>query len=128
MKHIVRQMIALYDLKNTKICFMGYKLDKQANYHHIIKKEYGGETSIKNGAVINDYAHDYLHVIETYDLEMFAYLNRILQKENEQGCLSLQYLRTIDHILRSFEREHCSDVSCRNKKLIKEEYLKRAHF
>lgn len=127
MKRIVKQMIVLYDLKKTGICFMGYRLDANANYHHLIKRENGGPTSIPNGAVINDSAHDYLHIIEFYDPEMFVYLNRILQKENEQGCLSLQYLRTINYILESFEREHCSTVSSKNKILIKEEYLKRVH-
>lgn len=48
MKQITRGMIKLYNL--DKLCFMGYKLDRNATFHHIKKREHGGDEEISNGA------------------------------------------------------------------------------
>ena len=51
MKPITKEMIKIYNL--DKLCFMGYTLDKNATFHHIVKKEHGGKEDITNGAVLN---------------------------------------------------------------------------
>ena len=38
-----------------------YKKMKQLTYHHIIEKQFGGETTIENGALINVENHEWLH-------------------------------------------------------------------
>ena len=75
MRAITREMIYLYNLKD--LCFMGYTLDKDATYHHIVKRCDGGEETIENGAVLNPYAHEYLHIIEYKDIETYIAINKI---------------------------------------------------
>ena len=116
-------MIKEYNLKG--LCFMGYELNKNATFHHILKREYGGKEVIENGAVLNPNAHSYLHIIEYKDRDMFEYINGLLKKENEQGYVSSKDLRVIDDTLKIFEREHCSDTTKKGKLLLKAVYLKR---
>jgi hypothetical protein len=79
MKKITQEMIHIF--KMTDFDWMGYELTKEANYftfHHIIKKEHGGKEKINNGAVlIGNSAHNYLHIIESRELDMYIYLNKI---------------------------------------------------
>lgn len=104
---------------------MGYKLESHPSYHHLVKKANGGKKTINNGAILNEVAHHYLHLIESYDLELYDYINSILKKENEQGYLSRNHLKTIDKLLYSFEKEHCGTYNANGKLLIKEEYTQR---
>lgn len=114
----------------SNIDWMGYELKKGNifNYHHIIKKEHGGLLTINNGAILcgGTSSHQYLHIIEYKDFELYVYLNNILQNINSQREMpSRQQLLAIDSILRQFEREHSGDRTSKGKVLIKEEYTRR---
>lgn len=37
------------------------KLTSRMNYHHLLHKSEGGQTSIENGAIVNELEHRYLH-------------------------------------------------------------------
>lgn len=126
MKDIKIKMIKIYNITDT--CWMGYKVSENNpfTYHHIIKAENGGKEEIKNGAILTLNPHQYLHIIENYDFELYIYINNLLKKINEQGTMpNLCQLRTIDELLKSFERQHCSTKNSKGKLLIKEEYYKR---
>lgn len=104
---------------------MGYRLSHNPSYHHLVKQSMGGRTEVSNGAVLNNYAHAYLHLIENMDLEIYLYINALLQKENEEGYVSQKNIRAIHSALESFEKEYSGKRSSKGKILIKQEYLKR---
>lgn len=123
MKSITNLMINEYGVK--KICFMGYKVSKDNPYtfHHLKKKEHGGKEEIKNGAVLTKIAHQYLHILESRDKELYNLLNNVLWQINEQGFAPLdRQLLAIDYILRIFEEKYSNERSSSGKILIKREY------
>lgn len=124
MKNITKQMIKIYNL--DKLCFMGYTLDKNASFHHIVKKERGGKEEISNGAVLNPYAHEYLHIIEYKDIGTYIAINKILKIINEQRDRpTTEQLEIISKILSMFEEEHKEEKTSKGKRLIKHQYLDR---
>lgn len=129
MKTNVRK-IMINEWKMTNIDWMGYELQKGDifNYHHIVKKEHGGLLTIDNGAILcgGISSHQYLHVIECKDYDIYIYLNNLLKNINNQREMpNRQQLLAIDSLLRQFEREHCSDRTSKGKLLIKEPYTRR---
>lgn len=115
--------------------FMGYEVKKKENlsFHHLIIphrdcKLYGlGEGYLYwNGAILNQLtSHDYLHLIERIDYDIFLAITSEMIDENVKGYLDIENIRYIDDCLTFFEREHCSDRNKKGKILIKEEYTKR---
>lgn len=127
MKNITREMIKIYDLKDE--CFMGYKLDRHATFHHIKKREEGGLETIENGAVLNPDAHEYLHIIEFKDYRTYLALTQMLwiinlQKEKP----SLEQYKIISYLLKEFEYDFKDAKTSKGKKLIKEKYLDRKYY
>lgn len=126
MRPITILMIHQWDMKD--VCWMGYKVSQHNPYtfHHIKKKSDGGKLVVSNGAVLTKYPHEYLHLIEDIDVEMYCYINAILKEINEQGFMPIdRQKKAINFILKQFEREHCMDRTSKGKLLIKEEYIKR---
>lgn len=125
MKDTTRMIIRIYSLKDYD--FMGYKLIKnQATYHHILKKEDGGLETLENGAVLMPIPHEYLHVIEAKDYELYLLLNRMLKIINlRQSQPSLDDYRIISQILHIFEERHSKDRTKKGKQLIKRKFLER---
>ena len=126
MKQITKLMVNMYNLKG--IDFAGYKVSKDNpyTYHHLIKRCHGGKETIENGAILTKNAHEYLHIVETRALELYVYINNVLKQINEQGHEPLlRQILAIDYLLKLFEKDHINDVSSKNKRLIKSEYLRR---
>lgn len=125
MKQITRDMVKIY--RTRKIDWMGYKLNtiNDLSYHHIWKKEDGGPFTYDNGALLRaDTAHEYLHIIETKDLDMYIYINKVLKMINSQQCQpTKEQLLSIREVLLQFEREHCSDTNSKGKSLIRTRYI-----
>lgn len=122
-KSVTNLMINEYGVR--RVCFMGYKVSKDNPYtfHHLKKKEHGGKEDLKNGAILTDIAHKYLHIIESRDKELYDLLNNVLWQINEQGFAPLErQLLAIDYILRIFEEKHQKDRTKSGKILIKREY------
>lgn len=126
MKSVTRELINIYKPKG--IDWMGYDIRTihDLTYHHIQKKEDGGPFTLDNGALLHgDTSHEYLHIIETRDLDMYIYINKILKAINEQGYRpSREQLLLIRDVLLSFEREHDRDENSKGKLLIKTRYIK----
>ena len=126
MRETLRLMISQYSIH--KIDWMGYKVNKENpyTYHHLKKKCHGGKETIENGAVLTRTGHEYLHIVESRDIELYNYINNVLKQINEQGFMPLErQLLAIDAMLKMFEKDHRYDRTKSNKRLIKENYLKR---
>lgn len=135
MKPITRIMIKKYKLMKLKYDFAGYIISNanQLSFHHLIishkdcKKLGFGEGYWEfNGAIlVQDTAHDYLHLIESRDEEIFSLITSEMIDENVKGRLDIANLRKIRDLLEYFEKQHCADRTNRGKLLIKEEYIRR---
>lgn len=126
MKNIIKIMINQYNIH--KIDWMGYEVNKDNpyTYHHLLKKENGGKETATNGAILTKIGHEYLNIIESRDIELYNYINNVLKQINEQGFMPLErQLLAIDAMLKMFEKDHRYDRTSKNKRLIKENYLKR---
>lgn len=135
MKEITKQIIKDFKIMKLGYDFMGYKVDRKESlsFHHLIIpyrdcKSFGlGEGYLYwNGAILRqNTSHDYLHLIESKDYELFLAITSEMIDENVKGYLEMQNIRYIDDCLTYFEREHCSDRGKKGKLLIKEEYTRR---
>lgn len=121
-------MIREFKIKELGYDFLGYHLNKNdvLTYHHLIipKREHGKITRA-NGAIIQRIPHDYLHLIQNKDEDIFYYLTSEMIDMNIKGYLDIKNIRNINDVLCLFEREHCSDRNKKGKLLIKEEYTHR---
>lgn len=135
MKKITERMIKDFKIMKLGYDFMGYNVDKKSSlsFHHLIiprresrKYKIGDGYLYWNGAILKqNTSHDYLHLIESKDHDMFLAITSEMIDENIKGYLDISNLRYINDVLCQFEREHCSDMSKKGKLLIKEEYLRR---
>ena len=129
MKTVTRELIRIYNQR--KIDWMGYDIRNihDLTYHHIQKKEHGGPFTLDNGALLRgDTSHEYLHIIETRDLDMYVYINNILKAINDQRFKpTREQLLQIRDVLTQFEREHDRDENSQGKLLIKKRYINGRH-
>lgn len=126
-------------IKNFKIMklgydFMGYKVDRKnsLSFHHlIIPRRHCEDYNLGdgyyewNGAIlVRNTSHDYLHLIEAKDHDIFLKITSEMIDQNIKGRLDIENLRRINELLKHFEKEHSADVNSKGKILIKEEYKK----
>ena len=134
MKEITEKMIKDFRIMKLRFDFMGYKVDRKQSlsFHHLIvphreSKDYGiGEGYLYwNGAILRqNTSHDYLHIIEAKDYDLFLAITSEMIDQNIKGYLDKQNLIYIRDCLLTFEREHCSDRTKKGKLLIKDEFIK----
>ena len=107
--------------------WLNYKLVKdKVTYHHIIKRESNGKRTIENGALLMPIAHQYLHLIESKDINTYITINKIFEYINQQQYEPTQEQREIlEYMLRQFEYQHRFDKGSKGKILIKQKYLER---
>lgn len=121
-------MIKEFKIYELGFDFMGYHLNKNdvLTYHHlIVPKRNNGAMSRANGSIIQRIPHDYLHLIQNLDNDMFCYITSEMIDMNIKGFLDSCNIRNINDVLCQFEREHCSDRNSKGKLLIKDEYTRR---
>lgn len=127
MKPITREMIKMYQLNKLGFDFIGYKFNRseQLSYHHnVIAKRNGGFETIRNGAIlVRDTSHDYIHVIERIDPEIFYLITSEMLDENLKGKIDIENLQKIRDLLLYFENDHTHERNKKGKLLIKKEYL-----
>lgn len=133
MREVTKEMIKTYKINKLKIDFMGYtfnRLDELSFHHLIIPKRDCSAMGIGdgylqwNGSILRqNTSHDYLHVIERIDREIFLAITESMIKENQLGKLDIQELRRIRMLLEYFEKEHKEEKTSRGKQLIKRKYL-----
>ena len=130
MKEITKQMIKIYKIKNFD--FMGYDIKRKESlsFHHLIiphreSQRYGiGNGYVMwNGAIlVQETSHNYLHLIEKYDYEIFCRITSEMIDQNIKGKLYIENLRQIKDLLLYFEREHQDERNHKGKLLIKPDY------
>lgn len=133
MKEITKIMVNDFKIMKLGMDFMGYHVNRKQDlsYHHLIIprrhcKEAGlGEGYLYwNGAILRqDTSHEYAHVIEKIDPEIFYELTSEMIDENIKGRLDIDNLKRIHDLLLYFEREHDHDTSKKGKLLIKREFV-----
>lgn len=126
MDAVTKKMIKLYELEKYKLDFMSYRFNQigDLTYHHlIIPKCDGGPKTIKNGAILTRTSHDYLHLIQQIDKEIFYLISSEMIDQNIKGKLDIKNLKKIRELLRYFESEHIDERTREGKLLIKEKYL-----
>ena len=133
MKEITKIMVNDFKIMKLGYDFLGYKVNRKQDlsFHHLIIqrrhcKEAGlGEGYLYwNGAILRqNTSHDYLHLIENIDPEIFYELTSEMIDENIKGRLDIDNLKRIHDLLLYFEREHDHDTSKKGKLLIKREFV-----
>lgn len=125
--YVKELMINEYKLKEMGCDFMGYTLSKRdiLTYHHlIVPRRHGGPVTVQNGAIIQRVPHDYLHLLERVDNDLFCLVTSEMIDMNIKGYLDPFNLGNIHEALCEFEYKHAGDYSKKGKVLIKEEYLR----
>lgn len=136
MRDITKLMIIRYNLLELKYDFMGYEFKKesQLSFHHLVVPKRVCKLQNMpqdgylewNGAILRqNTAHDYLHIVERYDRDMFDAITLQMIDENLKGYLDTNNIQYIDDILKCFEREYSGTRTKHGDPLIKEEYTKR---
>ena len=133
MREVTKLMVNDFKIMKLGYDFLGYKVNRKQDlsFHHLIIprrhcKEAGlGEGYLYwNGAILRqNTSHDYLHLIENIDPEIFYELTSEMIDENIKGRLDIDNLKRIHDLLLYFEREHDHDTSKKGKLLIKREFL-----
>lgn len=133
MKPITREMVRIFELKKLGYDFMGYNIHNidKISFHHLVVpkrdckiKGLGDGYLFWNGAIlVQETSHDYLHIIERIDRDMFLEITKLMIEQNKNEKLDLESLKQIRAILLAFEYEHQYDVSGKGKKLIKQQYI-----
>lgn len=127
MKQITKEMIEVFKIKQLGMDMMGYTFKREGDlsYHHlIIPRRNGGPMTFNNGAILRqNTSHDYLHIIERVDPEIFYAITSELIDENILRRIERQNLENIRDMLLYFEREHDHDYTKKGNLLIKREYV-----
>lgn len=127
MKEITREMIKTFKLNKLGYDQMGYTFTnmKQLSYHHnVIARRNGGKETFENGAILRqNTSHDYFHILERVDPEIFYLITSELIDENIKRRVDIENLKKIRDLLLYFEREHDRDRTKKGKLLIKREYI-----
>lgn len=128
MKEITREMIKTFKLNKLGYDQMGYIFNntKQLSYHHmIIANKDGGLMTFENGAILRqNTSHNYLHILERVDPEIFYLITSELIDENIKRRVDIENLKKIRDLLLYFEREHDHDYTKKGHLLIRREYVK----
>lgn len=138
MKQVTKLLINDFKIKQLGYDFMGYSLQKDSilSFHHLIlSKEYCKKAKLGrgywyfNGVILcQETSHEYLHLIQRYDDELFRYITSEMIDMKIKGYLDKQNLIAIGQILDYFEYLHIEDKDDKGKYLIKEQYLDRKRF
>lgn len=133
MKPITKEMIKIYNIKKLKYDFMGYKVDRMQSlsFHHLIIPHKDSRAAgigdgylLWNGALlVQETSHDYLHIIEAIDREIFLAITQQMVEENQLGKLDIKNLKRIRDLLLYFEKEHSTIKNKKGKLLIKQKYI-----
>lgn len=126
MDRIKIEMLKIYK-PISGLDWLNYKLVKdKVTFHHITKRDNGGKRIIENGALLMPVAHQYLHLIESKDIETYIGINKIFEYINQQkNEPTAEQRQMLEYMLRQFEYQHRFDKGSKGKILIKHKYLDR---
>lgn len=129
MKEITKLMVNQYRIKKIGYDFMGYRFvsPTDLSYHHlIIEKDKGGEETVENGSIlVRKTSHDYLHIIERFDKEIFNKITKEMIEENQKGFIDIENIKVINDLLLLFEEKHEEDTFKDGSLIIRDNYRER---
>lgn len=132
MRDITHEMIRIFKIDELEFDFMGYTFKRvdDLNFHHLIVPHSKCSdmrlkgTVLWNGSILKQStSHEYLHIIEEYDRDMFNAITSEMIDENILRSLEINNLRYIRDILLQFEREHSGTTNKKGMPIIREEYV-----
>lgn len=89
-------------------------------FHHMEKASENGKRNLKNGALLTNSAHQYLHIIEELDYKKYVVLNKIFTLINLSGVKpNIEIRNFVDSLLNQFYEEHKYDKNRRGEKILK---------
>lgn len=129
MKKITREMLKIYK-PYSGLDWMNYKIIRRdMTAHHIIKREDGGKMQIDNIAPLMLIAHQYLHLIECKEIDIYKDINKVFRKVNEQGYEPTKQQRMlVEYLLREFEGMYKWERNFKGNILIPRKYIQRGQF
>jgi len=82
MNEDILEMINIFDTRD--IDWMGNKINSISDLtrHHIKKKQYDGEDSINNYALLTSYSHHLIHYFETHYFKEYNIINNLFLNLN----------------------------------------------
>jgi hypothetical protein len=135
MREITKLMINDFKIMKLGIDFMGYEVKRKESlsFHHLVvpkrvckERDLGDGYEYWNGAIlVQNTSHEYLHLIEQYDKDLYKYITYEMVDMNILGRLDEEALINIDEALKSFEKENYCKLANKGKMLIKSEYMRR---
>ena len=138
MKQVTNLLINDFKIKELGYDFLGFSLQKNCilSFHHLIlSKEYCKKAKLGKGywywngvILVQSTAHEYLHLIQRYDDELFRYITSEMIDMKVKGFLDLYNLQNIQDILDYFEYQHIEEKTDKGNYIIKERYLERNRF
>ena len=133
MRDITRVMVKNFQLKKKGYDFMGYTFTnpEQLSFHHLIiprrdckEKGLGDGYVYWNGAILRqDTSHDYLHIIERTDRDVFLAITAQMVEENLKGKVDIENLKRIRELLLYFEKHYENETFSNGKILIKKKFI-----
>lgn len=134
MKEVTKLLINDFKIKKLDYDFMGYSLQKNDSYtfHHLIlsrefckKIDVGKGYWYDNGCILCGNSHEYLHLVERLEYNLFLYITSEIIDMKIKKFLDISNIIVIHQILNYFEELHMDDKNDKGKYLIKESFLNR---
>ena len=136
MRECTKNLLTKYELKRLKYDFMGYnfKSNNELSFHHLIIPRTNPPLISTNKGyyewngviLVQRSSHEYLHVIESFDLDRYYAITSEMLDEKIKGYICWDNIKIIDDILNSFEKEYEGRVYQGNgKSILKDCYVKR---
>lgn len=125
MSRLRERLYKEYKVDQLGFDFMGYsfKDKKELSTHHILPKHMGGETKKKNLCILTrDTSHNYIHLIEDYDIKVFIQISGLLLEQVQKGKIGIEELKKIEELLLYFEDKFKDEESRNGELIIKPEY------
>lgn len=127
MRKKLKRIMRVYKIHILGYDMMGYTVEdiEDLSYHHLlVPKRYGGPEAFWNGAVLNRLtSHDYLHLIEKFEPDMFYAITKELNEERKAKAIKLENLKRIREILLQFEQEHRYEHTEHGKLIVREDFI-----
>ena len=131
MKDITKKLVREYKIKELGYDFMGYYWqpgDIITFHHTILPKKDGGLERKENGSVLYSTPHHYIHTIEEYEEQAFAYITMEIMQMNLKGYLDITNIKRIHDTLLWFESIYGEERTKNGKMLIKDSFRNRMKF
>ena len=135
MKDVVKRMITNFRIVELGYDFMGYDVNRveSLSFHHLIVPHkdcselgiQGGFEEWNGALLVRETGHDYLHIIEKYNFNIFLDITGELVDQNLKGRLDPNNIKLINLLLNDFEKEWDGEIGYNGKPLIRDEFRKR---